>query len=188
MPGKLSLALALLALISTAQAHSLEKRQTTVKESLGGLLRASGLHSVSRTIAGIDLGTVAVLVLGFILLDVIFTLLLAGAVGGRSSSGGWFSSWGVADLTGYVSSVYNSIDLVDTAFNYMDIEEESCRLKTVCEMEAYAVAHPLAKLAINTINSNLRGLDRYQDAIDAGMNGQDCAFLYDQCQFSYFGY
>merc|ERR1712241_817858 len=82
----------------------------------------------------------------------------------------------------------SSIDLVDTAFNYMDIEEESCRLKTVCEMEAYAVAHPLAKLAINTINSNLRGLDRYQDAIDAGMNGQDCAFLYDQCQFSYFGY
>ena len=45
----------------------------------------------------------------------------------------------------------SSIDLVDTAFNYMDIEEESCRLKTVCEMEAYAVAHPLAKLAINTI-------------------------------------
>ena len=53
-----------------------------------------------------------------------------------------------------VASSYNSpcsIDLVDTAFNYMDIEEESCRLKTVCEMEAYAVAHPLAKLAINTI-------------------------------------
>ena len=32
MPGKLSLALALLALISTAQAHSLEKRQTTVSK------------------------------------------------------------------------------------------------------------------------------------------------------------
>ena len=85
----------------------LQLRCDNLEESLGGLLRASGLHSVSRTIAGIDLGTVAVLVLGFILLDVIFTLLLAGAVGGRSSAGGWFSSWGVADLTGYVSSVYN---------------------------------------------------------------------------------
>ena len=44
-----------------------------------------------------------------------------------------------------------SIDLVDTAFNYMDIEDEECRLKTVCEMERYAVNHPLAKLAINTV-------------------------------------
>jgi len=86
------------------------------------------------------------------------------------------------------SSILSSIDLVDTAFNYMDIEDETCRLKTICEVESYAINHPLAKLAINTINKSLSGLERYQDAIDAGMNGQDCALIYDQCPFSYFGY
>ena len=87
----------------------------------------------------------------------------------------------------------------------MDIEEEVCRLKTVCEMESYAVNHPLARLAINTIkydlirifvninldifsSSSLKGLERYQDAVDAGIEGQDCALLYDQCPYSYFGY
>jgi len=70
----------------------------------------------------------------------------------------------------------------------MDIEDETCRLKTICEVESYAINHPLAKLAINTINKSLSGLERYQDAIDAGMNGQDCALIYDQCPFSYFGY
>ena len=47
--------------------------------------------------------------------------------------------------------LFPSIDLVDTAFNYMDIEDETCRLKTICEVESYAINHPLAKLAINTI-------------------------------------
>jgi len=84
--------------------------------------------------------------------------------------------------------LFNSLDIVETGFRYMDIEDETCRLKTICEMEAYAVGHPLAKLAINTINSSLRGLERYQTAIEAGMNGADCALIYDQCHVSYFGY
>merc|ERR1712012_713177 len=91
-------------------------------------------------------------------------------------------------VTRAAKMLFNSIDVVDTAFNYMDIEEEVCRLKTVCEMESYAVNHPLARLAINTINSSLKGLERYQDAVDAGIEGQDCALLYDQCPYSYFGY
>ena len=40
---------------------------------------------------------------------------------------------------------------METGFNYMDIDDESCRMKTICELEAYAVSHPLASLAINTI-------------------------------------
>ena len=44
-----------------------------------------------------------------------------------------------------------SIDLVDMAFNYMDIEDETCRMKTICQAENYAVNHPVARLAINTI-------------------------------------
>ena len=44
-----------------------------------------------------------------------------------------------------------SIDLVDMAFNYMDIEDETCRMKTICQAENYAVQHPVARLAINTL-------------------------------------
>merc|ERR1719410_2419449 len=84
--------------------------------------------------------------------------------------------------------LFNSLDIVETGFRYMDIEDESCRLKTICELESYAGSHPLASLAINTINSNLRGLDRYQTAIQAGINGEDCALIYDQCRVSYVGY
>ena len=43
-------------------------------------------------------------------------------------------------------------------------------------------------LSIPIFSKSLSGLERYQDAIDAGMNGQDCALIYDQCPFSYFGY
>ena len=44
-----------------------------------------------------------------------------------------------------------SIDVVDTTFNYMDIENEFCRMKSICEMESFAANNPIAKLAINTV-------------------------------------
>merc|ERR1711879_403684 len=79
------------------------------------------------------------------------------------------------------------IDLLDMAFNYMDIEDETCRMKTICQAENYAANHPVARLAINTLNSSLRGLEKYQHAVVAGQNGEDCSLLYDQCPFTYFG-
>ena len=48
-------------------------------------------------------------------------------------------------------STLPSIDLLDMAFNYMDIEDETCRMKTICQAENYAVNHPVARLAINTL-------------------------------------
>ena len=84
--------------------------------------------------------------------------------------------------------MFNSLDIVENGFRYIDIEDESCRMKTICELESYAVSHPLASLAINTINSNLNGLDRYQAAIQAGMNSEDCALIYDRCHVSFVGY
>jgi len=168
------------------ESHSLQKRQTTVTSVARHILNILP-RDISRTVAGIDLGTVGVLIIAFLVLDIVGTIIFAGVVGaGRSHQSGWFS--GLSNIGHYMSSYYNSIDVVDTAFNYMDIEEEVCRLKTVCEMESYAVNHPLARLAINTINSSLKGLERYQDAVDAGIEGQDCALLYDQCPYSYFGY
>jgi len=173
-----------LTVASLADAHSSpQKRETTV---------SNFSPSEARTVAGIDLSTVLGIVLAFILLDIVGTALLvifsAGA-GKRSSQSGLFN-WGLPDFSGVYSSVsqmYNSIDLLDMAFNYMDIEDETCRMKTICQAENYAVNHPVAKLAINTLNSSLRGLEKYQHAVVAGQNGEDCSLLYDQCPFTYFG-
>jgi len=93
----------------------------------------------------------------------------------------------LTSLSALGSRVLNSIDLLDMAFNYMEIEDETCRMKTICQAENYAVNHPVARLAINTLNSSLRGLEKYQHAVVAGQNGEDCSLLYDQCPFTYFG-
>jgi len=93
----------------------------------------------------------------------------------------------LASLSALGARVLDSIDLLDMAFNYMDIEDETCRMKTICQAENYAVNHPVARLAINTLNSSLRGLEKYQHAVVAGQNGEDCSLLYDQCPFTYFG-
>jgi len=193
MSGKLPLVLvASLALVSVVAAHSVEKRQTTVNSVISPLFRRFE-GAVSRTLPGIDLGTVFTVVLILIALDFIGTIFLATTVGvasgKRSYDDNSWSSWlGLSSMTGAMRNMYNSLDIVETGFRYMDIEDESCRLKTICELESYAVSHPLASLAINTINSNLRGLDRYQTAIQAGINGEDCALIYDQCRVSYVGY
>lgn len=174
-----------LTLLSLTEAHSPQKRETTVSNFPPKTASA-------RTLAGLDLTGVLGIVFAFILLDIIGTLLLVVASGGagkRSSQTGLFN-WGLPDFSNVYSSVsqiYNSIDLLDMAFNYMDIEDETCRMKTICQAENYAVNHPVGRLAINTLNSSLRGLEKYQHAVVAGQNGEDCSLLYDQCPFSYFG-
>jgi len=194
MSGKLPLVLvASLALVSMVAAHSVEKRQTTVNNNpLTFFAERFFQRAASRTIAGVTLETIAGVVVMLIILDLVFTFLLvgAGAAGKRSyeEDNSWSSWLGLSSMTGVMRNMYNSLDIVETGFRYMDIEDESCRLKTICELESYAVSHPLASLAINTINSNLRGLDRYQTAIQAGINGEDCALIYDQCRVSYVGY
>jgi len=40
------------------------------------------------------------------------------------------------------TGILNSLDIVETGFRYMDIEDESCRLKTICELESYACPTP----------------------------------------------
>jgi len=184
MSTRLVLPLLVIATVTFAapSSHSVEKRQaTTVSDFL------PRLNSVSRTLDGISLTTVGAIILGLIALDLIGTLIFAAAFSGRSRQG-YFSEWGLPNIGGLVSDVYNSIDIVDTTFNYMDVEDEICRMKTVCEMESYAANNPIARLAINTVNSNLRGLEKYSEAVQAGLERQDCALLYDQCQTSHFGF
>lgn len=133
-----------------------------------------------RTLDGVSLTTVGLVVLALIVLDVVGTIVLANLVTGRSStiSGDW-------DLGGAAGRIYNSIDLVEAGLNFAGVEEQACRLRTICEVEQAAANNPFARLAINTINSNLSGLSKYQQAVDAGLGGQDCSLLYSHCPLSY---
>jgi len=83
------------------------------------------------------------------------------------------------------SSLVSSIDLVEAGLDFAGVEEQACRLRTICEVEQAAANNPFARLAINTINSNLSGLSKYQEAVNAGLGGQDCSLLYSQCPLSY---
>lgn len=171
----------LFALVSVAvasESHSIEKRTTTVSQLLSQI---SGDSISSRLFSGVSLTTVGLIIFGLIIADVILTVLFATVVSGRSSE----DSWGLSSMAGYVSTAYNSIDMVDTTFNVMDVESEVCRKRAVCEVESVASSNPLFSLVVNTVNSNLRGLERYSDAVEAGLGGEDCALAYDECPHSF---
>jgi len=183
MSGKLPLVLvASLALVSVVAAHSVEKRQTTVTTTNleNGSVQKSDVNSLIEA-SLFAMGVVLVILLIFSFFQMFLSGLFPSTARRQDEDT-------VSLLSNFLFTLTNSLDIVETGFRYMDIEDESCRLKTICELESYAVSHPLASLAINTINSNLRGLDRYQTAIQAGINGEDCALIYDQCRVSYVGY
>jgi len=190
-----------LTVASLAEAHSPQKRETTVTyaQTWGEVGQSFISAVVSVALVSVVWFTVAPL----------FGLTTAGhrrEATGATGAGDYYSGY---DQTSYdydpyyynyyqgrslqdtflprMGSLLTSIDLLDMAFNYMDIEDETCRMKTICQAENYAVNHPVARLAINTLNSSLRGLEKYQHAVVAGQNGEDCSLLYDQCPFTYFG-
>merc|ERR1719422_1673275 len=143
-----------------SQDHSIQKRQTTVSADTGRLL------------SDISLTTVGAVLLVLLPLDVFGTLALATVFSGRSRQD--YRLPVVGDL---FERAYNSIDVVESALDYMSVEEEACRFKAVCLAERAAANNPLASLAINTINSKLSGLSRYAAAVEAGLNGEDCHLL-----------
>jgi len=188
--------LALLLLVSSlAQAHSLKKRETTVTYA-----KSWGEVGTSLVSAVVSICLVTVV---WLTVAPLFGLTSSGHRREYEEDVDYYS--GYADqydpyyynyyqgrslqdsFQSRMGSLVKSIDLVDMAFNYMDIEDETCRMKTICQAENYAVNHPVARLAINTINSSFRGLAKYQHAVNAGQNGEDCELLYDQCPGSYFG-
>lgn len=148
-----------------AEEHSVQKRQTTVS----GIARFFDVSQVNLT-------TVGLIILALLIIDVVGTAIFAAAFSGRSSRESSFPVVGE-----FFGNVYNSIDVVEAALAYMTVEEEACRFKAVCLAERAAVNNPFAALAINTINANLSGLSKYGSAVEAGLNGEDCELIYDQC-------
>ena len=86
-------------------------------------------RAASRTIAGVDLGTVAGIVLMLIALDLIFTFLLVGgtAIGKRSyeEDNSWSSWLGLSSMTGVMRNVYNRYN---AAHPHLPVEQK-CSFK-----------------------------------------------------------
>jgi len=150
----------------TKDDHSIQKRQTTVNDEIARIFDGSPVSLV--TVVGV--------LLVLLLIDVVLTYLFATVFSGRSRR-----DYSLPRVGEYISDMYNSIDVVDMALNYMAVEEEECKFKAVCMAEQAAVSNPIARLAINTINSNLSGLTKYSRAVEAGLRGEDCQLLYDKC-------
>jgi hypothetical protein len=80
--------------------------------------------------------------------------------------------------------VQQSIDLVDTTFGVMNIDSEPCRKRTICEMERVATQYPIVSFIVKTVSPFVKGLSKYDDAVQRGANGEDCALYYDDCPYA----
>merc|ERR1711936_165208 len=185
---------------SLAQAHSLDKRETTV--TFEGTYEDVRQLAINIVLA-FTLATVMVVVVAPLFgykFDLIVTALndldasekaLADPQVVDPTYGGYsgYSEAAPQPLQGYrmMPSGGALTALGARILRSLDIVDETCRMKTICQAESYAVNHPVAKLAINTLNSSFKGLEKYQHAVIAGQNGEDCSLLYSQCPVNYFG-
>lgn len=116
-----------------------------------------------------------VLALVLLVIDLAISGGLQLSVGGRS-----YDSVR-SNVEDFATQFYNSVDGVELAMDLMQIEERECRFRTICKAEQKVASNPLVRLAIGNINSSIEGLDKYAEAIAAGLNGEDCDLKYDQC-------
>jgi len=138
------------------------------------------LSLVPETSGGADPATFLIAVGALFLVILVIDLAISGglqlSVGGRSYDE---MRNGVEDIA---LQFYNSVDGVELALDLMQIEARECRFKAICKAEQKITqSHPLARFAIGTFNSKFEGLDKYAEAIEAGINGDDCDLKYDQC-------
>lgn len=87
-------------------------------------------------------------------------------------------------ISGKASRALDSIDIVDTTFGVMNIDSEPCRKRTICEMERVATQYPIVSFIVKTVSPYVRGLSKYDDAVQRGANGEDCALYYDDCPYT----
>ncbi|XP_059081735.1 uncharacterized protein LOC131879429 isoform X2 [Tigriopus californicus] len=83
-----------------------------------------------------------------------------------------------------MSRKLDGIDVLDSTFGLMKIDSETCRAKSVCEMEAKAAQSPFFAVIMRSANKYLSGLERYGEARYFGQTGQDCSLIYSECSSS----
>jgi len=75
-------------------------------------------------------------------------------------------------------NVIDSIDPVNKSFSFMEIDEEVCRNKAVCEVSSI----PWIATFVRYMSPTVRGLEKYKEAVDAGEALEDCSLLFAECK------
>jgi len=76
------------------------------------------------------------------------------------------------------------LDPIDLAFNIADVKSKDCRKKAVCELEQKLAKTPLLTMVLKYISQYVPGLTKYDDAVNYGLNKEDCAVIYNKCELS----
>ncbi|XP_064113487.1 uncharacterized protein LOC135220103 isoform X1 [Macrobrachium nipponense] len=88
------------------------------------------------------------------------------------------------DLRRLGRHIFSSLDVVESTFSMLDIDEPVCRKRAICEVQRTASTYPLLGDYLKYLSQSLRGLDRYREAQDAGSVLEDCALLFADCPYS----
>merc|ERR1712025_872697 len=81
-------------------------------------------------------------------------------------------------------SELQSLDWVDSTFGLINVDSEVCRERAVCELERAASENAFLGFIVKNLNSYVNGLDKYESAIERGLNGQSCEEFYAECSYS----
>jgi len=77
-----------------------------------------------------------------------------------------------------------SLDWVDSTFGLINIESQVCRERAICELERKASENAFFGFIVKNLNSYVNGLDKYERAIDEGLNGRSCEEIFAECPYS----
>ena len=76
-------------------------------------------------------------------------------------------------------------DFLERSFDWMNVQDDGCKRKIVCEVEQYAANKSTFKaFVLRFLSKRHPGLIQYQDAVDNGLDNYNCAEIYDDCAHS----
>jgi len=81
-------------------------------------------------------------------------------------------------------NVLKSINPVDIAMKWNQIESLDCRKRAVCEVQRKLSSTAISHALMTYISDYLPGLSTYDEAAKAGLNQEDCESIYSTCKAS----
>jgi len=90
----------------------------------------------------------------------------------------------MGDAEGEEIDELQSLDWVDSTFGLMNIESQVCRERAICELERKASENAFFGFIVKNLNSYVNGLDKYERAIEEGLNGRSCEEIFAECPYS----
>lgn len=117
-----------------------------------------------------------------------FALGVAAAMGTAGLSGVAFTGRKFAerfDLSWDKFKEIQNLEAIDRALDFLEIEDEVCRQKAVCEVEQkVAMKNVFLWYTMRAVSGYIPGMDKYQEAALMALEGHSCQDVYPQCPAS----